>query len=91
MRKKMIFFSIVSFCLFFAFNEVLTMRENGGGRGRGCRNGSGPRAQRGECPRLKDDDSQERMLKRDGTGPKQDGKGPRCTDIGPREDCPKRK
>jgi len=81
--------------------EKLTMKKNEcdrgrlrcerrGGRARGRRDCNGPRAQEGECPRLKED-SEGRLFKRDGTGSKQDGKGPRGTDGGPREDCPKRK
>ena len=31
-----------------------------------------------------------RWLKRNGTGPNQDGCGPRGTDLGPRDNCPKR-
>ena len=65
--------------------------ERGSGRGQGRRDGTGPRAQRGECPLQDGDrDQQGRRLKRDGTGPCQDGRGPRGTNLGPREDCPKK-
>jgi len=48
--------------------------------------GSGPNP---SCP-LKTETDSNRTLKRDGTGPFRDGQGPRCTNLGPRENCPKK-
>ncbi|MCK4265070.1 hypothetical protein KAW80_01800 [Candidatus Babeliales bacterium] len=62
------------------------------------RDGSGPfrdgRGPNPDCPLKKETDVAQsdsgRNLKRDGSGPNKDGQGPRESDLGPKEDCPKK-
>ena len=87
----------------FIFNKIV-IGANGIGRGYGRQlgvsrlDGSGPNP---NCPFKKenkniDNDVQEereatgRVLKHDGSGPNKDGKGLRESNLGPKDDCPKK-
>jgi len=91
-NNRIIFALLIASVVVFGISGAFCVRGRGRGNGPvGRGNGLNQQDRISRRGLQKDRTSRGiRQLRRDGNGPHQDGKGPQGTNLGPREDCPRK-